>query len=227
MFLSHIVDNTGYNAKTLIRFIVQVREEGVFVSVYEKLDDIVEINNGYLCTSEEEKQGVSRNCLANYVHEHNMQHIAHGVYMSEDAWYDEMYIIHLRNKKAVFSHESALYLHTLIDKEPSNITITVPSGYNATHLRKHNYKIFTVAPEIYTIGIVEKETIFGNKVRVYDIDRTICDVIKNKKYFEIHTFQTALKEYMRSNEHNLFNLMQYAQSLKITNKVKIYTDVML
>lgn len=197
------------------------------MSASETLDIMTEKNNGYLITSDVTKAGFSKTFLSEYVKKRNMERVAQGVYMSEGAWLDEMYIVRLRNSKAVFSHESALYIHGLMDSEPSSVTLTIPTGYNATHLRKQGYKVYTVPREILKMGQIEKENSFENKVFVYDIDRTICDVIKAKDDFEIQTFQTALKEYMRSKEKNLNNLMKYAEALKITSKVRTYTEVML
>ena len=73
-----------------------------------------DINNGYLITADVVASGYSKTYLAEYVRQRNMERVAQGVYMSSDVWLDEMYIIHLRNKNAVFSHESALYMHNLI-----------------------------------------------------------------------------------------------------------------
>ena len=59
------------------------------------------------------------------------------------------------------------------------------------------------------------------------MDRTICDIIRNKKHIEIQTFQTAMKEYMGSKEKNLNNLTKYAATLGIMEEVRMYTEVML
>lgn len=197
------------------------------MSAFEKLDKLVELNNGYLCTSQVIDINVSKTYLAEYVQKRNMQRVAHGIYMSDNAWYDEMYIIHLKNEKVIFSHESALYMHTLIDSEPYTIMLSVPLGYNATHLRKKNYKVFSVNPKIFTLGLIEKETVYGNKVLLYDMNRTICDTIKNKNSLEIQTFQTALKEYIRCKDKNINNLLAYAQELNITTKVRTYMEILM
>ena len=147
--------------------------------------------------------------------------------MSSDVWLDEMYIIHLRNKNAVFSHESVLYMHNLIDSEPTAVMLTVSKRYNATHLRERGCQVYSVPSDMLEMGRVEKETNFGNKVYVYDMDRTICDIIRYKDKLEIQTFQTALREYMRSKDKNIHNLMKYAEKMKISDKVRVYTEIML
>jgi len=75
--------------------------------------------------------------------------------------------------------------------------------------------------------VTEGKTIYGNTVRLYDIDRTVCDIIKHKNKIEPQTYQTAIKEYMRSPQKNLNNLMKYARSLGVDKTVRLYTEVML
>lgn len=197
------------------------------MTVQETLDNIVKRNNGYLRTSDVVASGISKTYLSEYVKKRNLDRVAKGVYMTEDAWLDELYLIHLRNKEAVFSHETALYLYGLTDREPAKIMLTVSRGYNASHLRDRDCKVYTISRDVHSLGKTEVTTNFGNKVYAYDVDRTICDIIKSKEKTDIQVFQSALKEYMHSSNKNLPNLMKYAAALGIEDKVRTYTEVML
>ena len=127
--------------------------------------------------------------------------------MTDDAWPDYLYVIHLRNKEAVFSHESALAMHGLMEREAPGIMVTVNRTYNASHLRQDGCTVYTVKPELYDMGLTEGQTFYGNTVRLYDMDRTICDIIKHKKKIALQTYQTAIKEYMRSPKKNSMVVM--------------------
>jgi len=48
--------------------------------------------------------------------------------MSPDAWQDGMFVIQTRYPQAVFSHETALYLLNLADREPTHYTVTLKAG---------------------------------------------------------------------------------------------------
>ena len=76
-------------------------------------------------------------------------------------------------------------------------------------------------------GVTEVKTIFGNDVFVYDIDRTICDMVKRKEEMDIQVFQTALKEYMSGSMKNIYRLMTYAKLMGIERKIREYTEVLL
>lgn len=194
---------------------------------FELLDELVEKGNGYLLTYQVLEKGISKPTLADYVNKRNMERVAQGVYLVEDAWKDELYILHLSNSRIIFSHETALFLHGLMEREPKDISVTVRAGYNASHLRKKGIRVYQVKPEIEELGITDIQTNFGNTVRAYDMERTICDVIRYKEAMDVQVFQYAMKEYMGSTNKNLNHLMTYAKKLHIESAVRTYTEVML
>ena len=183
--------------------------------------------HGYLQTSIVLENDVSKQTLAKYVKSRGLERAARGVYITEDVWPDDYYLLFLRNGRIVFSFESALYLHGLMDREPSKTTVTVPEGYNASHIVARGVRVIHAKKDWYEIGISVINTAFGNEVPVYDKERTICDIIRNKNYIEIQTFQTAIREYMGGKGKNLGNLISYARYLGIEDEVRTYTEVML
>lgn len=193
----------------------------------EMMDSLIKKNKGYFMTAEAVEMGISKTYVSEYIRKKGLERLARGVYITEDAWPDYLYVIHLRNKEAVFSHESALAMHGLMERESPGIMLTVNRAYNATHLRKEGCTVYTVKPELYGMGLTEGRTFYGNIVRVYDMDRTVCDVIKHKKKIEPQIYQTAIKEYMKSPKKNLLNLMRYAEALGVEETVRLYTEVML
>lgn len=194
---------------------------------FEVLDNLVENGNGYLCTAQVIAAGVSKPILAEYASQRKMARIAQGIYLAEDAWPDELYLLCLSNSRVVFSHETALMLHGLMEREPKITSVTVKAGYNASHLRRRGIRVYQVKPDVYDLGIVEVQTSFGNTVRSYDMDRTICDILRYKDAMDVQVFQYAMKEYMGSSQKNLNHLMVYAKRFRIESAVRTYTEVML
>ena len=194
---------------------------------FDVLDNLVENGNGYLCTSQVVDAGVSKPTLAEYVSQRKMERVAQGVYLAEDAWPDELYLLCLSNSRVVFSHETALMLHGLMEREPKITSVTVKAGYNASHLRRRGIRVYQVKPDVYDLGIVDVQTSFGNTVRAYDMDRTICDILRFKDTMDVQVFQYAMKEYMASTYKNLNHLMEYAKRLGIESAMRTYTEVML
>ena len=194
---------------------------------FDVLDNLVENGNGYLCTSQVVDAGVSKPTLAEYVSQRKMERVAQGVYLAEDAWPDELYLLCLSNSRIVFSHETALMLHGLMEREPKTTSVTVKAGYNASHLRRKGIRVYQVKPDVYDLGIVDVQTSFGNTVRAYDMDRTICDILRFKDTMDVQVFQYAMKEYMASTHKNLNHLLEYAKRFGIESAMRTYTEVML
>ena len=193
----------------------------------ETLDRLVSEGNGYLTTSQAMGCGISKSTLAEYVRKNNMERVARGVYLAEGAWEDELYQLFLPNARVVFSHETALHLHGLMEREPRRVCATVRAGYNAAHLRRRGVCVYQARPGIYELGVSSARTPFGNVVRAYDMDRTICDTIRRKDDMDIQVFRYAMKEYMASDEKNLHHLLSYARELRGEPTVREYTEVML
>ena len=197
------------------------------MSKFETLDSLVAEGNGYLTTSQVVASGISKPTLAEYVRKNNMERVARGVYLAEGAWEDALYQLYLLNTRIVFSHETALYLHGLMEREPNAIYATVRAGYNASHLRKRGVRVFQVKPRVCELGTTDAMTSFGNTVRAYDMDRTICDIIRQKDGMDVQVFRYAMKEYMASDRKNLNHLMGYARTLRVEDAVRTYTEVTL
>ena len=184
------------------------------MSTSDILESLIEKDNGYLITSKAVESGVSKPSVSKYVREHDMEKVAHGIYILDNVWPDELFVLQQRNKNIIYSGETALYLHGLIDREYSHICFTVPTGYNATHIKKKNKEVRYANPEILDMGICE-------------IPSSSSNLIKDRKKYEIQLYQTVIKEYMSSKEKNLSRLIEYAVKLGVRDEVMMYVEVMV
>ncbi len=194
---------------------------------YEQLDKLIADHDGIVQTSQVVAEGISKSVFYDYIKEKKLEQVAHGVYASADAWIDTLYLIHLRSKQAVFSHETALFLHDLTDREPAPYSITVKTGYNPNRLKADGVQVYTVKSELHGVGCTTAQTSFGHTVPVYDMERTICDLIRSRKGVEIQTFQDAIKQYVRRKDKNLRTLMQYASLFRVEKILRQYLEVLL
>jgi len=197
------------------------------VSSTLNLRSLIEENKGYLFTSDVSSAGISKKTLATFIQENKLEKVAHGIYITEDTWLDELFVLSRRNENIVFSHETALYLHGLMEREPTFVTVTVKFGYNASHLTKNGIKVVTAITDFYEVGIGEATTKHNHIVRTYDMERTICDMVRNKEKMDPQVFRTAMREYMTNRKKRLPILMSYASTFGIANRIRTYTEVLL
>lgn len=193
----------------------------------EKMNELLERNKGILQTAQALDAGISKQAFYGYVKAYGLERICHGVYAAQDAWVDTAYILHLRCRQAVFSHDSALFFHELTDREPTRHSLTVKSGYNPSKLQADGFRVFTVKESLHSIGLTDGKTPFGHTVPVYDMERTICDLLRSRSRMETQELQTALREYVRKKEKNLQRLMQYAPIFGVEKLLRQYLEVLL
>ena len=153
--------------------------------------------------------------------------MSHGVYVSPDAWEDENCVLSLRCPQGVLSHDEALYYHGLIDREPVKKTITIYTGYGTGALVRDGIKVFTVKKDLLSIGKQEVINSYGHKLPMYDLERTICDLVRSRNWFEIQDYQTALRSYIGRKDKDLNKLMEYAKAFRVDKKIKEYMEIML
>lgn len=194
---------------------------------FAQLDGLLAEQDGMLQTSQAVARGIVKPIFYEYIKERKLEQVAHGIYVSEDTWIDAMFLLHLRCGQAVFSHESALFFHDLTDREPSPYAITVRRGYSTTRLKAEGLSVYTIKPELFDVGVSSGQTPFGHTVPVYDMERTICDLLRSRSRIEIQTFQGALKAYARRKDKKLRALMQYAGMFKVEKILRQYLEVLL
>ena len=194
---------------------------------YKQLDHLLESQNGLLRTEQAMSAGITKPVFYNYVHSKELERVAHGIYLSKDAWVDSMYLLHLRFSHAVFSHETALFFHDLTDREPLQYTVTVKTGYNPTNLKEEGVQVFTIKVELHEVGLTTLQTRFGHDVPVYDMERTICDLLRSRSRIEKQAIRDALRIYASRRNKNLRTLMRYAELFRVEKILRPYLEVLL
>lgn len=190
------------------------------------IENIVD-KSGILLTKNAIESGITKHRLYNYITEKNFEKVAHGIYALPEIWEDELYILSLRCPQGVLSHDEALYFHGLIDREPMQRTITIYTGYGTGRLVADGIKVFTVKRNLLDLGKEYVTTCHGHEIPMYNLERTICDLIRSKSRFEIQDFQTALRTYVTRSDKNLNRLIEYAVVFHVDKKIREYMEVML
>ncbi len=140
----------------------------------------------------------------------------------------ELYVLHQRCPNAVFSHDEYFYYHGLTDREPLIHALTIYSGYNAHRLKvNENSKVYTVKRELLDVGKDIVKDHDGNMIPMYNLERTICDLIRSRNNIEIQDFNSILKNYISRKDKDLNRLMEYGKLLKIDNVIRRYMEVLL
>lgn len=184
---------------------------------------IFEDMKGVVSTKTLKEYNIPSIYLTRMINSGELIRVDRGIYINSGADYDEYYFLSLKSDVPIFSYVSALFLQGFTEIIPQQMEITVYNGYN-TH-RINNVVSHHVDKKIYNIGIIEVETPFGNKVKSYDIERTICDFIKNRNKIDRELFSKTLNWYVRYSQKNMNKLYNYSKRMNIYKKVKNILEI--
>ena len=194
--------------------------------MYKKILKIMKNNNEIITPAQLEEKGISRVYLSRMEEEGIIERIDRGIYVTKDFKYDEYYLFQLKYPKAIFSYNTALYFYEMTERTPIKMDVTVYREYNP-HRFKDVVNVYKISKELYELGIVEKKSPQGMKVRTYNLERTICDIIKDKDSIDIEIRNKAIKKAIKSKEFNASKMFEYAKKMNIYDKVKNYMEAII
>ena len=186
---------------------------------YSKLERIFKTNGDYITREDVDDANISSWFLSDFVKKNNLNKIAPGFYASDNFIVDDYFILQRRYPKYIYAGLSALYLLGLTDKIPTDIEVSAPQNYHPSRNKIDSLIVHKLSSiNVYELGVKEVKTMFGNIVKTYDEERTICDVIKYRDKYESETFIKAVKFYVK-NHNNQSKLFKYAKELGVEKKV--------
>lgn len=185
----------------------------------QTLDRLLEEGEGIIMASAAAKAGVPKDAFYRYIKERGLKRCGRGLYLSKDAFPDEMALLQKRFPKAIFSHDTALFLHGMSEGEPIPLSVSVESGYNSPALKEQGVRIYYVKPEWHDMGATSVKTPDGNLVRAYDKERSVCDMIRKRVSFDVTEFNYALRSYATSKDKDLARLSEYARAMNMESRV--------
>jgi predicted transcriptional regulator of viral defense system len=199
----------------------------MYMNNFEKLDQLIKKQHGTVLSADLDKHEIPRSYLRVLVSEGKLEKVDRGVYVAPDAIEDQMYAMQSKYSKLVYSHETALFLHGLSDRTPFEYTATVPSGYKVVKNISEQFKVYYVKKEFHALGVIDGITSFGNTIKLYNIERTICDILRCRNRIDIQILSEAMKRLVKLKSVDYTLLMEYAKKLRVEKIVKNYLEVLL
>ena len=184
--------------------------------------------NLVITNKEAEDLGYSRHNLSELTKSGQLERLRPGLYQLKGKVIDDFVLISSNSNRIIFSQQTALYLHDLSDRTPNVFHISVPQGYNASHIKKRyeDLQVHYAKKDLYELGRTEIKSPQGNLIPVYDIDRTICDIIIDREKIDKQIFTDAIKRYFNSPNKNLRRLIKYGRLFKIEDEIRKYMEVL-
>lgn len=181
---------------------------------------------GVLKTSELNAIGFSSRKIRKLLDDNIIRKIKYGYYeIANNTFTDEVVIARIFPQAVIFL-ESALLHYSYTDRIPQEWQIAVDRDSEKSQF-KLNYpliKPFYMESKFLEVGQdkIKKE---GIPIKVFDRDRTICDVLRYENKLEREVFNNAIQRYIKDPNKNVRRLFEYAELFKVKKKVQMYMGV--
>lgn len=190
----------------------------------DKILEIAKKNNGVVLTSQVTEAKIPRAVLINMVNEEVLFPVQRGIYVTDEGYVDDFYLLQARFPKGIFSHETALYLQGFSDRAPIIPTMTFRYGTSTSRMKGKIRPV--IVSSDFELGKIEIEK-NGSKLMVYDVERTLVDMLKPRYDTDFEQFIPAIKRYAASKNKDINKLFRYAQHFGLEVEMQKYIGGLL
>ena len=191
----------------------------------EELLKIAKKNHGVLLSKYATALGFSRSSIKELSDSGDIIHVQRGVYVTDDGYVDDFFLIGQRFKKGIFSHETALYLLGFSDRAPIEITMTFKHGRSTTDIKAEGIRPIMVSKHF--LAGENFITRNGLEIRVYSIERTLVDLLRPRYDTDKEQLIPALKRYAAYDKKDVNKLFRYAKQFGVEEQMRNYMGMLL
>lgn len=189
----------------------------------EILKSYIEKNNGILLSKDVKKLNIHKQYIKILCNENYIERKEKGVYVIKGKNVNEFFLLQQRYKAGIFSHNTALYFYHLTDRTPLKYDLTFK---NNVRLNNEIINSHYIKEDKYELGLTELKLEDGTTIKLYDIERTIIDILRDRKKIDLQIFNIAMNEYMKRKDKNLIKLSKYAKVFKVEKILQNYMEVL-
>lgn len=188
----------------------------------EEIRQLFEDSGGMLRTKELYTGKVFYSDIQKLINENYIEKIRYGYYqwLDDDSSSEARIIIQLF-PDGILNMDSALFYYGYSDRIPHawHLAVSKDSGKSRFKIDYPFVRPYFIEPDLLNIGLTDGE-IDGNRVRIYNKERTICDCLRYRNKMDREIFTKAIQRYVNDTSKNIPRMMQYAQKLRVTETVK-------
>lgn len=140
---------------------------------------------------------------------------------------NDFYAVSAHAGKGVICLISAAVYYELSGERQNQIEVAIPR--NAKIPKSPDWpamKFYRMTEPRYGIGIVEVQE-GGNSFRIYDKEKTVCDVIYHRNKMGFEPAMEVLKRYVQHPDRDINRLIAYAKQLQVETTIKRYLEALL
>lgn len=156
----------------------------------------------------------------------NMVCIRRGVYATMEQLADTMIDLDVVVPDGILCLFSAWNIHGLTTSLPQAYHVGIKRGRKIRLPEYPSIELHFLTESILELGVEEK-VVSGYKIKVYNVERSVCDAIKYRNKIGIDVCSEVVNNYLSLPNRNLTLLMDYANKLRVTRTLEKYLEIKL
>ena len=189
------------------------------------LQDIFKLNGGFLQAKDLERR-MQWYRLKKMLDNGEVIKLSSGIYKLNDIQIPQIAEIAILYPSVVFCLFTAWNYHRLSTANPWAFHVAVEYKNKVTKPDYPPVIFYYWRNQPFNLGITEVEE-EGYKIRIYDLEKSVCDAIRFRNKVGIDTVSEILKNYLKRPDRDLDRLIKYAKTLRIEKFVRETITIML
>jgi predicted transcriptional regulator of viral defense system len=187
-----------------------------------RIDRYLVENAGIIQTADFQRAGLHNKYISALVDEGRIVRVKPGLYIASEKQTASGYFeVQIAIPAAVVCLGSALVFYDLSTYEPPSVHVAVPRGNRTRAPDFPPVKRFTYGARRYDLGVVHEE-LEGKTFKIYDREKTICDVIRFRRTLGQDVVNETLRDYIGGQNANVDRLLKYARELNEEGPVQMH-----
>ena len=183
--------------------------------------------NSYLSSASVKKQGrTAYYKMLKSVRQGELTQVRRGIYASIDQLSGNMIDINTIVPDGILCLWSAWSIHQLTTSMPQAFHIAIKRGRKVSVPSFPKIEVHHYTEAILNIGVISM-IIEGFCIRVYDVERCVCDAVKFRYKVGMDVCSEIINNYLERPNRNLSKLMDYARELRVGTILEQYLQVKL
>jgi predicted transcriptional regulator of viral defense system len=188
-----------------------------------ELIPLFEKNNGYLTRQELQKKADYKS-LQRLITKGEVERIKRGVYRLSSYEVAPMIDIGRLVPNGVLCLFSALFHYHLTVQIPQSFCVAIEKNRKVRLPAYPPIQLYFWKREYYELGITT-EKIYDFDVKIYDMEKSVCDAVKFRNKIGMDVAAEVLKNYLQRRDRNLTQLVNYARQMRIEKILNSYLEI--
>ena len=206
----------------MYKLTTNIKKCGIFVPNFNLM-----AKNSYLSSTSVKEQGrTAYYKMLESARQGELIQVRRGVYANIDQLSGNMIDINTIVPDGILCLWSAWNIHQLTTSMPQAFHVAIKRDRKVTVPTFPKVEVHHCTEALLEIGVMTME-IDGFSIRIYDVERCVCDAIKYRNKVGIDVCSEILGNYLARPNRNICKLMNYARELRVSKTLEQYLQVKL